>query len=143
MKNYKSEGFGTIIKETDIFKARPNMISKNYGNADVYYKGMTKAEMDFHDILIEGYSQLMSTVFLDILEGMTDGLLSGFSYGHKDKEGNENYWYKNNKVTGMQQTEMWAHFYAAQMTEDSDTLKLLWEFFPLSYRYMEMMMKYH
>ncbi len=79
----------------------------------------------------------------DVYGGVTNNALLGVSssegevhYGHRDT----NYWYDNKgKATGAQERELWAEFFAAQMTQDEAALESIRRHFPKAYEAMENM----
>ena len=70
----------------------------------------------------------------DVFGGVTNNAIIG-GWGHYD----ETYWYKNGKTTNNQPVELWAEFYAAQMTHDEVSLKSIEDHFPNAYKAMEAM----
>ena len=78
----------------------------------------------------------------DVYGGITNNAIIG-DYGHR-KELNENgsdynYWYSGGKPTNKQTSELWAEFFAANMTHDVDALVSIKEHFPNAYDAMEKM----
>ena len=70
----------------------------------------------------------------DVYGGVTNNALLG-TYGHRDK----NYWYILGISTNSQTSELWAEFFAAQMTHDEVALASIKEHFPNAYVAMEAM----
>ena len=70
----------------------------------------------------------------DVYGGVTNNALLG-TYGHRDK----NYWYILGISTNSQTSELWAEFFAAQMTQDEVALESIKKHFPNAYDAMEAM----
>lgn len=78
----------------------------------------------------------------DVYGGVTNNAVNG-SYGHR-KDANDKtytYWYNGDKPTKKQASELWAEFYAAQMTHDTESLASIKAHFPEAYKAMEAMAK--
>jgi len=71
----------------------------------------------------------------DIISGITNNALIG-EYNHSS---DPDYWYENEKATGNQERELWAEFFAAQMTHDEAALESIRAHFPQAYEAMEAM----
>ena len=79
----------------------------------------------------------------DVYGGITNNALLG-SYGHFKKpaqDGSEyTYWYsQDGQATNKQTSELWAEFFAAQMTQDEVALESIKKHFPNAYDAMEAM----
>ena len=73
----------------------------------------------------------------DVYGGVTNNALVG-SYGHW----RDDYWYDSQgRRTNYQSLELWAEFYAAQMTHDEESLMSIRRHFPNAYQAMEEMAK--
>ena len=76
----------------------------------------------------------------DVFGGITNNAIVG-TYGHR-KDSSEagddyTYWYKEGTATNAQTSELWAEFYAAQMTQDEVALASIKEHFPNAYPALE------
>ena len=79
----------------------------------------------------------------DVYGGVTNNAVVG-GYGHRpgknETEEEFDYWYSSDgKTTHMQESELWAEFFAAQMTHDTEALKSIERHFPRAYKAMEAM----
>ncbi|WP_455717321.1 hypothetical protein [Anaerosporobacter sp.] len=76
----------------------------------------------------------------DVYGGFTDNKTRG-SYGHstKNTDGTSTYYWnsKNGEYTGKQSKELWAHVFARQMTNNTDSLQKMQEYFPESLKKIE------
>ncbi len=70
----------------------------------------------------------------DVYGGVTNNAISG-SYGHWSNS----YWYDGKNATGAQQSELWAEFFAAKMTNNEQALASIRAHFPEAYEAMEAM----
>lgn len=112
------------------------------GNTDGLDPGLTT----HRDYIISGmktdlYGQ-ENEAASDVFGGVTNNALIG-QYGHRkdsSQDGSEyTYWYQNGKATNYQAMELWAEFYAAQMTHDEVALASIKEHFPNAYPALEAM----
>ena len=72
----------------------------------------------------------------DIYSGVTNRMIA-YGYGHTNKE---YYWYnEDGSPTKAQCSELWAEFFAAQMTHDEEALASIREHFPTAYPALEEM----
>lgn len=78
----------------------------------------------------------------DVFGGVTNDALTG-KWGHYPKPGTNpddySYWYRDGKATGAQESELWAEFFAAQMTQDQAALESIRAHFPNAYKALEAM----
>lgn len=78
----------------------------------------------------------------DVYGGVTNNALIG-NYGHRPDSNTTpeqfNYWYQSGSATGLQEMELWAEFYSAQMTHDEAALASIRRHFPNAYEAMEKM----
>lgn len=76
----------------------------------------------------------------DVYGGVTNNAIVG-SYGHRSDSNDSTYtyWYTNGNPTGAQESELWAEFFAAKMTNDQKALESIREHFPNAYKAMEAM----
>lgn len=78
----------------------------------------------------------------DVYGGVTNNAISG-SYGHwpdSDSDSSKyDYWYNGKKATGAQESELWAEFFAAKMTNNEEALASIRAHFPQAYNALEAM----
>ena len=76
----------------------------------------------------------------DVYGGVTNNAIIG-NWGHRkdDDDTSYTYWYNGKKPTGAQESELWAEFFAAKMTQDDTALNSIKEHFPEAYKAMEAM----
>ena len=119
-------------------------------DASFHYGGDTSA---LTAPLMEYYQAIKTAMFFelfpakhtavsDIYGGVTNNAILGFN-GHKKypfvKSENFTYWYKDGSATNLHASELWAEFYAAQMTHDEEALANIKEHFPTAYPMLEEM----
>jgi len=102
-----------------------------------------KAQKSEQEALFEYFfrQDIAATILSDIMGGMTDTKVQG-AQGHNAAD----YWFTdglftNNKPTYNQEKELWAHFFAAQVTGNQEALDQLKAAFPKSYVILEEMAK--
>lgn len=102
------------------------------------------ALQSYRDTLVgEMYTDLkgpLNEAASDVFGGVTNNAIIG-DYGHcKDPNDKKyNYWYNGTKPTGSQESELWAEFFAAKMTNDETALESIKKHFPTAYKAMEEM----
>ena len=76
----------------------------------------------------------------DVYGGVTNNAITG-SWGHYMEKGETvyTYWYSGKAVTHNQESELWAEFFAAQMTHDETALESIRLHFPQTYAALEAM----
>ena len=144
--NYVCQTYN-LTTEDDAYKQIMN--SLNLGNGATYqYSGTSIADQRLNDIredIIEHMAADLSgdsnATASDIYGGVTNNAIRG-NYGHfKDESeagSDYTYWYyKSGTATGQRTTELWAEFFAAQMTRDSKDLKSIEDHFPNAYKAMK------
>ncbi len=113
---------GTALTDPTLSSARSRLVSLMHNSPDELYGEVNEAASDVYG-------------------GVTNNALVG-SWGHRrDKPGvSYNYWYYDDgTATHMQESELWAEFYAAQMTHDTAALDSIRRHFPKAYEAMEEM----
>ena len=82
----------------------------------------------------------------DVFGGVTNNaVVSNFGHAPNEEKGEKpedyDYWYdpQSHEASGLQEMELWAEFYAAQMTHDYEQLEAIRLHFPQAYEAMEAM----
>lgn len=97
---------------------------------------LESARLRAQELMYEDLKGNTNEAASDVYGGITNNAIHG-NYGHTS----EKYWYNENGATGAQARELWAEFYAAQMTQNDEALESIQRHFPKAYEAMENMAK--
>ena len=150
VSNYIDENYaGKLTQE------QKNQLMKSMNltdDASFAYEGSTAglptALEDYRAEIVAGISNNLTghdnNAASDVYGGVTNNVFMG-SYGHfKDENASGDsytYWYQNGKATRSQSSELFAEFFAAQMTRDEVSLANIRKHFPQAYEAMEAMVR--